>query len=57
MKLLVIIAKAAAPAAVPDDHSVGCNRVAAFAKKLWAIDFPGISKFSAYSEVNALNGM
>jgi len=34
LKELFNIAKAAAPAAVPEDHSVGCNLVAALARKV-----------------------
>ena len=48
---------AATPAAVPLDHSIGCSRVAALARKLWAIVLPATSRLPYRSFVSARNGM
>src|SRR4051794_14468441 len=53
----LLIEAAETPAAVPEDHSIGCRRVAAFARKLWAIVLPATRRLPYRSLVKARNGM
>ena len=52
-RLRTLIMAAATPAAVPEAHSLGCERVTALVRNGVAIDFPATNMLGAPSTVRA----